>query len=70
VELVQDHETRNPASDAADAVLYACLRRGLNFKISMGNVLTLAPPLIVTRDHIDRAVSILDESLTEIEAKS
>jgi 4-aminobutyrate aminotransferase len=68
VELVQDHELRTPANDAADAVLYACLRRGLNFKISMGNVLTLAPPLIVTRDHIDRAVSILDESLTEIEA--
>jgi 4-aminobutyrate aminotransferase len=68
IELVHDHEHRAPANDAADAVLYACLRRGLNFKISMGNVLTLAPPLIVTRDHIDRAMSILDESLTEIEA--
>jgi (R)-1-hydroxy-2-aminoethylphosphonate ammonia-lyase len=68
VELVLDRGTREPAADAADAVLYAALRRGLSFKISMGNVLTLAPPLIVSQEHIDRAVSILDESLTEAEA--
>ena len=34
----------------------------------MGNVLTLAPPLVVEREHIDLAVSILDESLSETEA--
>ena len=68
VELVLDRKSKEPATDAADAVLYAALSRGLSFKISMGNVLTLAPPLIVNREHIDRAVSILDESLSEAEA--
>ncbi|MCC7085783.1 MAG: aspartate aminotransferase family protein [Pirellulales bacterium] len=68
IELVLDAETKEPATAAADAVLYAALRRGLNFKISMGNVLTLAPPLVVEREHIDRAVWILDESLSEVEA--
>lgn len=66
MELVLDPVSKEPATAAADAVLYAALRRGLSFKISMGNVLTLAPPLIVEREHIDRAVSILDESLTEV----
>jgi 4-aminobutyrate aminotransferase len=68
VELVLDRDSKEPAADAADAVLYAALSRGLSFKISMGNVLTLAPPLIVDRDHIDRAVSILDECLSAAEA--
>jgi 4-aminobutyrate aminotransferase len=68
VELVLDHQSKEPAVDAADAVLYAALRRGLSFKISMGNVLTLSPPLVVSREHIDRAVSILDKSLSEAEA--
>lgn len=68
VELVLDRKSKEPAADAADAVLYAALDRGLNFKVTMGNVLTLAPPLVVEREHIDRAVSILDESLSETEA--
>ncbi|MEX0611025.1 MAG: aspartate aminotransferase family protein [Pirellulales bacterium] len=67
-ELVLDRHNKEPATDAADAVLYAALSRGLSFKVSMGNVLTLAPPLVIDREHIDRAVSILDESLAEVEA--
>ena len=41
------------AHDLAEAVNYAALERGLSFKISMGNVLTLSPPLITTRDDIE-----------------
>jgi len=40
-ELVVDRTTRAPACDAAGAVLYQALNRGLNFKTTMGNVLTL-----------------------------
>ena len=63
VELVEDRETKAPAKDLAEAVYYRALARGLSFKISMGNVLTLTPPLITTREDIDRAVRILDESM-------
>jgi 4-aminobutyrate aminotransferase len=66
-ELVLDQNTREPAFDAADAVLYAALRRGLNFKVMTGNVLTLTPPLVITEEHLQIALSILDESLTEVE---
>ena len=44
VELVLDRASREPAPDAAEQVLYAALRRGLSFKVSSGNVLTLMPP--------------------------
>jgi 4-aminobutyrate aminotransferase len=63
VELVADRESRAPAHEAAEEVFYRCLERGLSFKISMGNVLTLSPPLIIERGDLDRALDILDESL-------
>lgn len=66
-ELVLDREERTPAVDAADAVLYKALARGLNFKTTMGNVLTLTPPLIVTEDEMLRAMDILEEAIGEVE---
>jgi 4-aminobutyrate aminotransferase len=67
VELVTDRTTRAKATDQAEAVMYSALSRGLSFKVTMGNVLTLAPPLIITREELDRALSILDQCLTDVE---
>lgn len=53
----------SPAVDLADAVLYACLERGLSFKVTMGSVLTLSPPLTIAEDDLDRALDIVDEAL-------
>ncbi|GAA5232585.1 aspartate aminotransferase family protein [Verticiella sediminum] len=64
-ELVLDRDSREPASDAADRVLYAALARGLNFKVSMGNVLTFTPPLIVTRAQMDEAMDIVEAAIAE-----
>jgi 4-aminobutyrate aminotransferase len=66
-ELVVDRATRTPACDAADAVLYKALGRGLNFKTTMGNVLTLTPPLIITERQMLWAMEILEESIAEVE---
>jgi len=66
-ELVVDRVTRTPACDAASAVLYRALSRGLNFKTTMGNVLTLTPPLIITERQMLQALEILEESIGEIE---
>jgi 4-aminobutyrate aminotransferase len=65
IELVEDRASKQPANAAAERVLYRALSRGLSFKTSMGNVLTLTPPLIVTRAQIDQAIDILDECLRE-----
>lgn len=65
VELVAPDGSRKPDPDLAEAVLYGALRRGLSFKTTMGNVLTLAPPLTITDAELDEAVSILGESLEE-----
>jgi 4-aminobutyrate aminotransferase len=68
VELVRSRETRERAVDEAEAVMYAALSRGLNFKTTMGNVINLSPPLIVTREELDLAIAILDEAIGEVEA--
>jgi len=65
IELVADREAKTPAGDAAESVLYRALSRGLSFKTTMGNVLTLTPPLVTTREQMDRALDILDECLAE-----
>ena len=65
VELVSDRASREPAADAAEEVFYRCLDRGLSFKVTMGNVLTLSPPLTIGRDELDRALDILDAALSE-----
>ncbi len=65
IELVGDRDTKTPASDAAERVLYRALSRGLSFKTTMGNVLTLTPPLIITQAQMDGALDILDQCLAD-----
>ncbi|MEJ2166094.1 MAG: aspartate aminotransferase family protein, partial [Desulfobacterales bacterium] len=44
IELVKDRQTRQRAEEAAEAVMYAALSKGLSFKLTMGNIITLTPP--------------------------
>ncbi len=70
LDLVRDRASKAPAADAAERVLYAALSRGLSFKTTMGNVLTLTPPLIITREQMGQALDILDECLGEVGAQA
>jgi 4-aminobutyrate aminotransferase len=67
MELVRDRSTRERAVDEAEAVMYAALSRGLSFKLTMGNILTLTPALIINQEEMDRALDIIDACLSEIE---
>jgi len=63
VELVTDRETKAPAADAAEAVMYRAMDAGLSFKTTLGNVLTLTPPLVVTEAEMMRALDILETAI-------
>ena len=69
MELVRDRATRERATDEAEAVMYNALSKGLSFKTTMGNILTLTPPLTITREQMDQALAILDDSLSEVEGQ-
>lgn len=57
------------AVDEAERVMYGSLRRGLSFKITMGNILTFTPALTLKRSEMDQAIGILDESLSAMEGQ-
>jgi 4-aminobutyrate aminotransferase len=67
MELVKDRNTRERACDEAEAVMYAALDRGLSFKLTMGNILTLTPALTITKEEMDRALDIIEDCLFEVE---
>ncbi len=57
-----------PAVDEAERAMYACLSEGLSFKVTMGNILTLTPPLTITDAEMHRALGILEGVLGRIAA--
>jgi 4-aminobutyrate aminotransferase len=66
IELINP-ATGERATAEAERVMYAALSRGLNFKVTMGNILTLTPPLTIMSGEFAKAFTILDESLSEVE---
>jgi 4-aminobutyrate aminotransferase len=66
IELVTDQETKNPASGEAERIFYKALQKGLSLKTT-GNILALSPPLIITKGEMERALSIVDSCLKEVE---
>lgn len=65
IDLVLDRDSKAPANDAAEAVLYRALDLGLSFKTTMGNVLTLTPPLTTSKKQMDQALDIISQALDE-----
>ena len=63
MELVKDRNTKEPARDEAEQVMYAALTKGLSFKVTMGNILTLTPPITITTGEMDTALNIIDACL-------
>jgi 4-aminobutyrate aminotransferase len=70
IELVADRASKAPADDLAEAVLYAALDRGLSFKTTVGNVLTLTPPLTLTEVEMMSALDIIEASIADAERQA
>jgi 4-aminobutyrate aminotransferase len=68
IELVTDRASKAPANKEAEMVMYAALERGLSFKTTFGNVLTLTPPLTVTEAQMVQALDIIDEAIAGVAA--
>jgi 2,2-dialkylglycine decarboxylase (pyruvate) len=72
IELVKDRETREPNHELGALTTERCLQLGLSMNIrrrpERGSVWRIAPPLTVTREDIDLAITIFDQALTEMKA--
>lgn len=63
---LRNPKTQEKAHIEAEKVMYRCMDLGLNFKLSMGNILNLTPPMNVTEEELSRALAIIDQALSEI----
>jgi 4-aminobutyrate aminotransferase len=60
-------EIGGPEPDrTAERILYACLERGLSFKLGGGHVVTLCPPLTIAQGELDQAFGILEEAVAMV----
>ena len=68
MELVEDRESKQPATDKAKALVSRCFEKGLVLLScgSYGNVIRTLMPLVITAEQLDKGLAILEESLTEI----
>lgn len=63
IDLVKDRALKTPDAGLAERVLYRAMDRGLSFKTTMGNVLTLTPPLTVTAEQMLQALDIIEDAI-------
>jgi len=65
LEFVKDKVTKEPASELIKPIIENCANQGLLVgSVGMyGNVIRVAPPLVITREEIDESVGILDQVL-------
>jgi 4-aminobutyrate aminotransferase len=63
IELRRDGK---PANDEADTVLYHSLSQGLSYKVGGGCVLTLCPPMTITREELDQALDIIEAGIDSL----
>jgi len=66
IELVKDRKSKEKAIKESEAVMYECLNRGLSFKVSAGNVLQLSPPIIITREQLKEALTIVEAAIASV----
>jgi 4-aminobutyrate aminotransferase len=67
IELVTNRISKEKAIQEAELVMYECLKNGLSFKVSQGNVLQLCPPLIITREELDKSFETLSNAFEKLQ---
>jgi 4-aminobutyrate aminotransferase len=57
--------SQEPDGALAEEAMYRALDLGLSFKTTMGSVVTLTPPLTISRDQMDDALDRLEQALDD-----
>ncbi len=67
IELVKDHNTREPNPEARRQVVERAFQQGLLILGCGESTIRLMPPLVVEQDHADFALDVLDRTIAEME---
>jgi 4-aminobutyrate aminotransferase len=52
-------------ADIAEEVMYCALANGLSFKVGQGNVIVLAPPLVIEERDLENALFIVEDAIAK-----
>lgn len=68
IELVKDRKSKQPATQETGKLRDLCREKGVlvGHGGPLGNVLRIQPPLIISQDLLDRAIDVVDMSISEI----
>jgi len=68
LEFVKDKKTKEPAPELIRPIIDGCANKGLLVgSVGMyGNVIRVAPPLVISKAEIDESVNILQEVLRQV----
>jgi 4-aminobutyrate aminotransferase len=64
-ELVENRTTKTPAAKLCDAVITRAFHNGLLLLSCGQSTIRFMPPLMITRDHVDEALTLLTKSMDE-----
>jgi len=69
IEIVKDKETKEPGSREAAKIVYRAWELGLVAAYTglYSNVIELTPPLIIGKEHVDKAVEIISQAINDVE---
>ncbi len=66
IEIVRDQATKERAPDLRDAIVDAAYRRGLLVLGAGQNTIRLSPPLVLSTDQADFALTTIEEILARL----
>ncbi len=67
VELIKDQKSKKRAPELRNRVVQACYQRGMLILGCGANSIRFSPPLIVTTDEVDEALTIFEDALAACE---
>ena len=66
IDLVKDRQTKERANEEAEQVMYDCMNQGVAFKIIEGNIITMRPSLVITKNDCDLVIESLRNAFTNL----
>lgn len=72
IEVVKEKETKKPAPELAEKIRRACFERGVIVWRGghYGNVIRLLPPLVITKELLNKGLEVLEAVIKETEHKT
>ncbi len=66
IDLVKNRETKERAVEEAEQIMYDCFEQGVAFKIIEGNIITMRPSLVITKDDCDLIIESLKNAFIRL----